>query len=199
MDEFSGEGLFILAAVVIAFVNWLSNTLKQRAAARDAAERRARGELPEEEHEQHGAHDDSSWPELDESPAPSQRRSVADPNQEIRNFFEALSGGQATQPQPQPTARVQVQTPPPVPSSQEQPPAWSERKVERPQLSAAERAALHRVERQQDLATQRGLHARKAKHPVIDLLRKEGGARQAIVLVEILGKPKALAEPDPIQ
>ena len=195
MDGFSGEGLFILAAVVIAFVNWLSNTLKQRAAARDAAERRAHGELPEEEHEQHGAHDDTSWPELDETPAPTSRRAATDPNQEIRSFFEALSGGQ----QAQPTTRARVQAPPPVPSSEQQAPAWSERKVEQPQLSAIERAALHRVERREDLAIQRKLHDRESKHPLIALLRKEGGARQAIVLAEVLGKPKALAETDPIQ
>ena len=197
MDEFSGEGLFILAAVVIAFVNWLSNTLKQRAAAREAAERRARGELPEEEHEQHGAYDDTSWPALDEPQAPA-RQPAADPNQEIRNFFEALSGGQPAQPQPQPTARVEVPTPPPVPHPESQARSWSERKVERQQLSAAEQAALARVQRQRDLTLQHELHSRGSAHPAMALLRQRGGAQQAIVLAEVLGKPKALAEPDPI-
>ncbi len=182
MDGFDGEGLFILAAVVIAFVNWLSNTLKARAARRETERRRARGELPPTE----TADEEGSWPEPDTAPdiyVPG----GADANQEIRDFFAALSGEAPPQPEPVPVVEAPLLQREPAPRWETPPPI-------EPELSAAERRALDNI--QEFPLSPDASRQRRPVHPIVDMLRSSVGARNAIILAEVLGKPKALAEGD---
>lgn len=188
MDDIGGEGLFILAAVVIAFINWVSNTLKQKAAQREIERRRARGDLPEEP-----VHESlEGWPEPDVHP----QGGAADANQEIRDFFSALAGGQPAQqqaqPQPQapptPVVVAPASTPPPTAKS-----SWSAPELRTQTLSPSERAALQRLEGAKlQVATHRV--SQRGQHPIIKQLRRPGGARDAVIFSEILGEPKGLAE-----
>jgi hypothetical protein len=187
VDDIGGEGLFILAAVVIAFINWVSNTLKQKAAQREIERRQARGDVPEEPAQESS----EGWPE----PDVSKQGGAADGNREIRDFFSALAGGQPAQQQPQPQAPPEpVAATRPTPTS---PPtaqsSWAAPKIKKPTLSASERAALQRLKGGQ-LQVAGARSKQRSRHSIIEQLRRPGGARDAVVFSEILSKPKGLAE-----
>lgn len=186
MDD--GEGLFIIAALVIAFINWLSNSLKRKAALREQERRRARGELVEEESVDWGMEsDDSTFPEPDEPVV----RESQDPNAEIRAFFEALSGNAPQQAPPPPQeAPVAVQAQPTPVAVEQAPDHWRAPEVRRGRLSAAEKAALSKV-RDGFSKPQR---KRGDNFALIRRLFREGGVRDAVIFAEVLGKPKSLEE-----
>ncbi len=89
------------------------------------------------------------------------------------------------------TATHQQPTPPPIP--QAPPPATrpAERfkKPRKPKLSAEEKAALARYQ-QRTSGTR--THKPNSRTPIQNLLSTPNSARQAIILTEILGKPKSL-------
>ena len=200
MNDFNGEGLFILAAIVIAFVNWLSNTLKQRAAKREIERRRAKGELVEPRQVEHV--EDEGWPQPDEPVTPHEEA-----NARLRAFFDSLAPQETPPPPPPETtssrerervtqerervakeraaAQQVVADPLSKPSAR-----WQAPKVRKPKFSAEEKRALKRLEARSSPATSTATR----EHPLIQELLKRGGARDAIIFAEILGKPKALAE-----
>ena len=192
MGDFDGEGLFILAAVVIAFVNWLSNSLKKKAAAREEQKRIARGEPP-------AAEEESGWPDAEQ---PTIAKS--DANSQLHSFFESLAQTAAPAPPPPqeerarparqiPAPRVEAVAPPPIRSEAA---SWQAPEVKRAKLSEAERRALANLGGIS--ASRRKKRSREGAHPLIAKLRESGGAREAIVFAEIIGRPKALAEHDPL-
>lgn len=183
-----GQSLFIIAAIVIAFVNWLSTKLKKRAAARKGE---ASLEIAAEE-EPTPKPEEESWSEPDElvdSPQPQ----AIEPDPGIREFLDALSGT-APPPQPQPLPPIILSEEAPYPDGAFEQPGTqkepSDRAIKREQKKQTSPADLH-LDYLKFMSTKKS----KPVHPIILQLRKEGGAQQAIVLSEILGKPRALSEP----
>jgi len=184
MDD--GQGLLVLAFVVIAFINWVSNTLKERAEQREAAKRRSRNlsESPPPAREQ------DSWP----APEPTTvSREEADPSQQLRDFFDSLSGNKpkpAEQPaqKPEPVAKI------PAPRA-ERVESWKAPEVTQAALSAEELQALDRLNNAKP--RRRRSSRSSGGHPLIKKLRTAGGAREAVLLAEVLGQPKGLSEHQP--
>ncbi len=87
------------------------------------------------------------------------------------------------------TATHQQPTPPPIP--QTPPPATRFKKPRKPKLSAEEKAALARY--QQRTSGTRP-HKPNSRTPIQNLLSTPNSARQAIILTEILGKPKSFRQ-----
>jgi len=181
MEGIGEQGLFIIAALVIAFINWLSATLKKKQASqrKEDAPQETQALQREAEEEARSYIDHSSWPSPDDdsnleaSPASSPSIIEEDPNQNIRDFFAALSG----------TPPVKA---PPVPVTEiEQAPSVPQPLIELPSNTPgvsfpANPFAYPKSSRQSSL------------HPIIKKLRQEGGAREAFIFSEILGKPKSL-------
>ena len=179
MEGIGEQGLFIIAALVIAFINWLSATLKKKQASRKEDDPQEAQALHREEEEAQSYIDHSSWPSPDGEPnlgaTPASSPSIIeeDPNQNIRDFFAALSG----------TPPVKA---PPVPVTEiEQAPSVPQPLIELPSNTPgvsfpANPFAYPKSSRQSSL------------HPIIKKLRQEGGAREAFIFSEILGKPKSL-------
>jgi len=166
MKDNGGEGLFILAAIVIAFINWLSNTLKKKAAARDSARRQMLGDQPPPTPDV----ESDGWPEPDSWPEPDVHTPATQNSQDIRDFFAALTGGSSEQPQPEPPYA------PTVIHTMEAPPEHVA-----PARRAPTRSSAPEIRK-------------KKRHPIIAQLRTSHGARHAILLAEIIGKPKGLAD-----
>ena len=118
MEGIGEQGLFIIAALVIAFINWLSTTLKKKQAAQsgDDQQEQVQAHQRQADEEAQAYLDADSWPSPDGDgevasvgPAPSPQPD--DPNREIREFFwsrdflevetpmlQAVSGGAAARP-----------------------------------------------------------------------------------------------------
>lgn len=94
-----------------------------------------------------------------------------------------------TTPPPLPTS-IQVSAPPPLPTSP-QVPGPQPREVELPTLSAAEEAALDRFNSRSN-GPRKKLSPLSTKARVKDHLSSPTAAREALLLAEILGPPKAL-------
>ena len=101
MEGEGGQGLLLIAFLVIAFINWVSNSLKERAEQREAAKRRQRQAQSSQERSD-GRHEEA-WPE----PEPA----AIDPSQQLRDFFDSLAGN--------PPAQRQTPTPEPAAATRE--------------------------------------------------------------------------------
>ena len=183
MEGIGEQGLFIIAALVIAFINWLSSTLKKRQAAQrnEADPEEAQALQRQADEEAQSFIDDDSWPSPDDDPdtgAPSSSSPPTvqdDPNQNIREFFAALSGTPPVEAPPVPVTELEQASPVPPPP-----------------------VALPRTPVVATKATAFSLPAARGQsgpHPIIRKLRQEGGAREAFIFSEILGKPKSLRQP----
>lgn len=179
MDGIGEQGLFIIAALVIAFINWLSGTLKKKQAAQRGDDEQSQAHLREVTEDPQAQSDHDSWPSPDDGQnsrpqAASNAEQPVDPNRELREFFTALSGSPPVQAPPVTVIEetLPIQPPPftepaPVP---EYPPSKGHYSV-----------------------IQTGGSSRRNRiHPIIRKLRREGGAREAFIFSEILCKPKAL-------
>lgn len=168
----------VIAFLVIAFINWLSTTLKEKAAQREIERKRARGEIEEDTID--WGEEEPHWQQPGETqPAPAQQQQT-NQKDELRDFFEALAG--KTPPR---QAEAVVATPAPTPVERRA------SEVKRVKLTAEEKAALRSYE-----ANNTGGVERPAIkiHPLIQKLRKPGGPRDAVVFAEIFGKPKGMAD-----
>ena len=180
MEGIGEQGLFIIAALVIAFINWLSTTLKKKQAAQsgDDQQEQVQAHQRQADEEAQAYLDADSWPSPDDDgevasvgPAPSPQPD--DPNREIREFFAALSGTPPVEAPPVPV--MEVEEPPPVPL---------------PPVEPVHELPSHEGHHIAPYAA--GSRRRSGQHPIIKKLRKEGGAREAFIFSEILGKPKSL-------
>ena len=179
MDGIGEQGLFIIAALVIAFINWLSGTLKKRKSAQHDSDEHIHGNHREASEETLSHADHDSWPAPDDEqdlPVADLQQGTNDPNREIREFFSALSGTSPVEAPPVTVIEEKLPVqPPPIPE-----PAT----IPKSQSSEAYYIAPH------DADSSR----KKRIHPIIQKLLKEGGARDAFIFTQILGKPKALGE-----
>lgn len=163
------QELLIIAIIVITFLNWLSTKLKERSA-------RKKGILPEDEEQQ-----------ID-SQAPPQITGISEVNNEIqeemgfKEFLSALSGNQM----PPQVAPI------PLPDSNVKPPPLKSKTADLEKASNHEKADTNKPNARVPVDR---LESRTSSiHPIIAKLRKEGGAKEAIILAEILRKPIALRQ-----
>ena len=163
------QELLIIAIIVITFLNWLSTKLKERSA-------RKKGILPEDEEQQ-----------ID-SQAPTQITSISDVNNEIqeemgfKEFLAALSGNEM----PPQVAPI------PLPDSNIKPTPLKSKTTDLEKASNDEKADTSKSNTRVPVNR---LETRTSSiHPIIAKLRKEGGAKEAIILAEILRKPIALRQ-----
>jgi hypothetical protein len=172
MEGIGEQGLFIIAALVIAFINWLSTTLKKKQAAQSGDEQQEQVQA----HQRQADEDAQAYLDADSWPSPDDDGEISqpdDPNREIREFFAALSGTPPVEAPPVPV--MEVEEAPPVP------PPPVEPVHELPSHGGYQIAARVGSSRR-----------RSGQHPIVKKLRKEGGAREAFIFSEILGKPKSL-------
>jgi len=182
-----GNWLLYAAMIVIAFISWVFNKIQEATAARQRQKeieeyRRHHGRDPDPEED-----DDETWEEF-EKVETSREPTAAD--DAMRKLVEAL-GGNAIEPPPPPPPRDVPQPPqePPPPATQ------PEVKPAEARLTAQEKAALDRV-RQREEAVRRKRRRRRsnstlADMSVSDLVRDPDGIRKAVILREILDKPRA--------
>ena len=183
MDGIGEQGLFIIAALVIAFINWLSGTLKKKQASRRSADEQVQAQHNEASEEPLSHTDHDSWPAPDNEPdlpLADSELEPRDPNREIREFFAALSGTPQVE---VPPATVIGNIPEIAPTPVTAPPLSTEHVGP---YTIADHDHDHDHDHPQ--AGNRKIQV----HPIIRQFRKEGGARQAFIFSEILGKPKAL-------
>ena len=161
--------LLIIAIIVITFLNWLSTKLKERSA-------RKKGILPEDEEQQ-----------ID-SQAPPQITGISDVNNQIqeemgfKEFLAALSGNE-------PPTQVAPIT---LPDSNIKPPPLKSKTTDSEKASNDENAYISKAYTRKPVDR---LEIRtSSRHPIIRKLRQEGGAKEAIILGEILRKPIALRQ-----
>ena len=179
-----GQGLIVIAILVITFINWLSQTLKQKAAKKD-------GELVDKSNERATAAKKEPQyihnQEIAREPSPQR----PGPEMGVREFLAALSGSEAPQ-QPQP-----------IPVITHEKELQEQSKVQEIQHDTAIsdwktqlRTKTTGLKDPKPVPTFTISSDRKFKktHPIALKLRREGGAKEAIILSEILGKPKAFTD-----
>lgn len=180
-----------VAMIVIAFISWIFNRIQEATAERQRArELRRRREQGNQK---------SSEPTP--PPIPGNRQPASTPRDEpediLKDLFEAL-GGRPAAPVPSPS---KPDRPRPVEKKTESrkipgsTPAAQTRQV----LSAAERAALERVQARE--AAQRNpevapkvIRRGRSAQPLRKLLKSQIGLRQAVVLKEILDPPVSMRD-----
>lgn len=191
-----------VALIIIAFITWLFNRIQEA-----TAERRRIKELKRRREEQqatpaHGAADRPIH-------SPSRPAEPEDSAEDIlHDLFEALGGKPRTPPplprQEEPERPRARSARPSVSASdsrrQSEPPKPVKAPEER--LSAAERAALDRVKQgatpvTSDLVAVKSRRRQGSTQEFRQLLRSQGGLRQAVVMKEILDPPLALRD-DPL-
>ncbi len=181
-----GQGLIIIAIIFITFINWLSQTLKKKAAKK-------RGEPVEEPAEQENAATKVAQYSTDQEISESTIPQRSGPEMDVRKFLAALSGTESPQ-QPQPV--------PIITQEQEEQEQGKVEEVLTVTESADWEPEPARLRDQspvpvpvpdpvQILDPNKKI---KKTHPIVLKLRSEGGAKEAIILSEILGKPKAFTD-----
>ncbi|MBA71254.1 MAG: hypothetical protein CMO73_01125 [Verrucomicrobiales bacterium] len=186
MDDGSGgQGLLIIAIIVITFINWLSQTLKQKAAKKN-------GEIVDKSYEQlKKANEEAQYgpdQEMSESPSAEGPAQPVD----IRELLAAMTGAEAPE-QPRPVPVITQEQQVPEPELEVIDPYYLEPEPE-PEPEPA-LGAFEAYDVTPDHIEPIGSVRKKIKtHPIALKLRSEGGAREAIILSEILGKPKALRD-----
>lgn len=162
--EFDGQIIFLILFVVISGIKWLIEQVKGRQNPESTSE--ALNEIYEEFREEI-----------------RQRQTQTEHTEQFEQPGEAFE------------AHLKAPTPPPIPGPTHQspttPPPVALKEVERPTLSVQEQAALNRLQQRQQQPNptrQRG----STRDALINQLSSSDSVRQAILLQEILGKPKAL-------
>ena len=175
-----GQGLIIIAIIFITFINWLSQTLKKKAAKK-------RGEPVEEPAEQENAATKVAQYSTDQEISESTIPQRSGPEMDVRKFLAALSGTESPQ-QPQPV--------PIITQEQEEQEQGKVEEVLTVTESADWEPEPARLRDQSPDPSQILPFNKKTKktHPIVLKLRSEGGAKEAIILSEILGKPKAFTD-----
>lgn len=191
-NKINPETIFIVISVFILFVNKVVEMMKERHA--EKASRRARKEqrtgAPQQPRQRRPPLQ-STRRTLGGAPAPTAeppaRRQQPSPSplkDVLTELFEA-----AGVPTPQPPASkpsVQSKQPPPIPGV---------RSRTTPKLSKAEREALERLEaRTEHSALNRRRIRKESADRITSLLLSRDAARQAVVVAEILGPPRAFQE-----
>ena len=163
------QELLIIAIIVITFLNWLSTKLKERSA-------RKKGILPEDEQQQIDPQEDLPI------------SGISDVNNQIqeemgfKEFLAALSGNEP------PTQVVPI----PLPDSNAKPPPLKSEPANLEKASNDDNADISKTYTRKPVDR---LEIRTSSiHPIIRKLRQEGGAKEAIILGEILRKPIALRQ-----
>jgi hypothetical protein len=199
------NGYWLLALLLITFINWVATQLKQRRALK-------RGEPFEVDPEDFAPYRDRADREADAvRQAPVSKSDNA--TDEIRDFFAALTGQPASAPPPVPARRPkpapQADAPPPVPVpvpvktvepaanaylrrvAAKKDSAADER--EKIAVSEAEKEAAARYQRQFG-STDKARQSRSTRRhdSLMNLLKTPGSLRTAFVLREVLGPPKSL-------
>ena len=173
MGDDGGKPFWIIALIVIAFINWLSETLKKRQAVK-------RAERDRQEYIRQKANQPAGRPIEEEDPplfSEDAEDEVADTS--LVDFFESLTGRPVRQAEPVAVA------PPPVPIQEVLPAP--------PKLSKEQKEALRRYEsRDQKKARRHSNGVGSGSKSIHDLLSTPGAARQAFLLKEILDEPKGL-------
>ena len=189
-----GQGLLVIAIIFITFINWLSQTLKKKAAKK-------RGEPVEEPAEQSTAATKVAQHSTDQEISETTIPQRSGPEMDVRKFLAALSGTEPPQ-QPQPVpiitqgqeeqehGKIEEVLTVTESADWEPEPAWLGDQSPDPDPDPdpgpgpgpGPGQILH--------------HLKKTKktHPIVLKLRSEGGAKEAIILSEILGKPKAFTD-----
>ena len=163
------QELLIIAIIVITFLNWLSTKLKERSA-------RKKGILPEDEQQQIDPQEDLPI------------SGISDVNNQIqeemgfKEFLTALSGNEP------PTQVVPI----PLPDSNAKPPPLKSEPANLEKVSNFDNADISKAYASK--AVDRLEIRTSSIHPIIRKLRQEGGAKEAIILGEILRKPIALRQ-----
>ena len=163
------QELLIIAIIVITFLNWLSTKLKERSA-------RKKGILPEDEQQQIDPQEDLPI------------SGISDVNNQIqeemgfKEFLSALSGNEM----PPQVAPI------PLPDSNIKPPPLKSKTTDLEKASNDDNTDISKKYTRKPVDR---LEIRTSSiHPIIAKLRKEGGAKEAIILGEILRKPIALRQ-----
>ena len=175
-----GQGLLVIAIIFITFINWLSQTLKKKAAKKrgePAEQVTAATKVAQYIHDQEVA-----------EPTSPQRPG---PEMGVREFLAALSGTETPQ-QPQPVPVITQQQ-----NEQEQIKVQEiEPVTEISDWETEPRTEITGLGNQnpEHTYTIRSVSKPKKTHPIALKLRSEGGAKEAIILSEILGKPKAFTD-----
>jgi hypothetical protein len=196
-----GQVIFLILFVIVGFVRWLGNLIEQRKEAKE------RASLSPEEI----ARREAAWrkqvgqdTDLAPVPAPTATQPPPDPFQQLKDLFEQLKEP-APKPQPQrpstPPPLVQVQRPP-APPQRTQPPPIPALPRPAPTSVAAPTPVIAKafptsnfVDRSFTEAVAHRDRRTAAKLMSLRLdLRSPSALRRAIVIREILGPPKALAE-----
>lgn len=177
-----GQGLIIIAIIFITFINWLSQTLKKKAAKKS-------GEPVEEPAEQANAATKVAQYSTDQEISESTIPQRSGPEMDVRKFLAALSGTESPQ-QPQPV--------PIITQEQEEQEQGKVEEVLTVTESADWEPEPARLRDQSPVPDPVQIldpnKKTKKTHPIVLKLRSEGGAKEAIILSEILGKPKAFTD-----
>ncbi|MFL2451998.1 MAG: hypothetical protein ACJ0IB_08075 [Verrucomicrobiales bacterium] len=166
------QELLIIAIIVITFINWVSTKLKERSARKKGITQ----ELPQEESSLQGEPIEKFNKEQDFDTSSQEDLGFKD-------LIAAITGNEIPQ-QPEPVL---------IPSFE------SEEIITEPFFKDAEEttnAELLSQTKSQDLNNSNiDINSTKpSTHPVVRILKQNGGAKDAIVLAEVLGKPKSFQQ-----
>jgi hypothetical protein len=169
-----GQIIFLVVFLVVALVQWVIKTVKEKA---EAAEQARRVPTQEEADARRRAWSEQTRPATPPpaTSTPPSGGTLEDLIGELRKAFE-----------PARESRPPVRPPPPMPRPAAPAPA-----APRLPLSPVTPVASVTVSTTPIVES---LHSDRKAHPLTSLLRTEGGYRQAFVLREVLGPPRALHE-----
>ena len=198
-----GQVIFLILFVIVGFVRWLGNLIEQRKEAKERASL-----SPEEIARREAAWRKQVGQDLETAPAPTATPPPLDPFRQLKDLFDQLNEpAPKPQPQPQPQAQrpstppplVQVQRPAPPPQRTQPPPIPVPAKPANTPVAAPVLAKAfptsNFVHRSFTEAVAHRDRRTSAKLMSLRLdLRSPSALRRAIVIREILGPPKALAE-----
>ena len=168
-----GQIVVFVVAAIVAFVQWLIKVFKEKA---EAAER-ARHVPTEEEVEARKRAWKEQTRQADAPPMPS----PAPTGGTLDELMDELRSALKPQPAPPPKA------PPPLPKP-------ATRASSKPLAPPIHVRAVEASIPVPTLLPVMQLHGQKGPHPLTQLLRTPDGYRQAFVLREVLGPPRALQE-----
>jgi hypothetical protein len=170
-----GQVIFVIVFLVVAFIQWLIKLIKEKA---EAATRSQQMPSEEEAEARRRAWQEQTRP-VEPASTPHQRPSgggLGDLLGEVRKAIEQAVEPKAPPPLPRPPVVVSAAPKPLAPTPATIPAA----------MTAADRAMV--------LAPIQSLLIKKQPHPLTRLLYTPEGYRQAFVLREVLGPPRALQE-----
>lgn len=166
------QELLIIAIIVITFINWVSTKLKERSAKKKGITQ----ELPQEESSLQG----EPIEEFNKEPdfGTSSQEDLG-----FKDLIAAITGNEIPQ-QPEPVL---------IPSFE------SKEIITEPSFKDAEETinteALSQTNSDDLNISNIDINSTKpSTHPVVRILKQNGGAKEAIVLAEVLGKPKSFQQ-----